>query len=162
MCGDSSITVTRGRSTCIFAACARSSETAVSASRRSSVSATASRVIPPATTHSLLEFYFKYSNFNFFMQLRTAVLIAFAVGLLAVWLAIYRADAYAAWVALAAAVVGAGITRFYPTERDTEDEAVRAAESAQELASGATPNVAAAVAAGEVHAAALLEVTMDS
>jgi two-component system phosphate regulon sensor histidine kinase PhoR len=96
------------------------------------------------------------------MQLRTAVLIAFAVGLLAVWLAIYRADAYAAWVALAAALFGAGITRFYPTERDTEDEAVRAAESAQELASGATPNVAAAVAAGEVHAAALLEVTMDS
>ena len=35
------------------------------------------------------------------MQLRIAVLIAFAVGLLAAWLAIYRADAYAAWVALA-------------------------------------------------------------
>jgi two-component system phosphate regulon sensor histidine kinase PhoR len=89
-------------------------------------------------------------------------LIAFAVGLLAAWLALYRVDAYAAWVALAAALFGAAVARFYPTERDAEDDAVRAAESAQGSASGGTPNVAAAVAAGEVHAAALLEVTMDS
>ena len=96
------------------------------------------------------------------MQLRAAVLIAFAVGLLAAWLALYRVDAYAAWVALAAALFGAAVTRFYPSERDAESEAVRAAESAQGSTSGGTPNVAAAVAAGEVHAAALLEVTMDS
>jgi two-component system phosphate regulon sensor histidine kinase PhoR len=96
------------------------------------------------------------------MQLRTAIFIAFAVGLLAGWLAIYRADSYAAWVALAAALFGACIVRFYPSERDAEEEAVRAAESAHGSAAGGTPNVAAAVAAGEVHAAALLEVTMDS
>jgi two-component system phosphate regulon sensor histidine kinase PhoR len=96
------------------------------------------------------------------MQLRTAVLIAFAVGLLAVWLALYRADSYAAWVALAAALFGAGLMRFYPLVRDTEDDALHMSETAQGPAWGATPNVAAAVAAGEVHAAALLEVTMDS
>ena len=96
------------------------------------------------------------------MHLRTAVLIAFAVGLLAAWLSLYRVDAYAAWVALAAALFGAAVARFYPKDRDAEVEALHATDAAQWQASGATPNVAAAVAAGEVHAAALLEVTMDS
>ena len=96
------------------------------------------------------------------MHLRTAVLIAVVVGLLALWLALYRADAYAAWVALAAALFGAAFVRFYPKERDTEQAALHATDAAQGYTSGATPNVAAAVAAGEVHAAALLEVTMDS
>ncbi|HEX8150746.1 MAG TPA: ATP-binding protein [Pyrinomonadaceae bacterium] len=96
------------------------------------------------------------------MQLRTAVLIAFAVGLLAAWLALYRADAYAAWVALAAALFGAAVARFYPKEGDEVGEPTRLNGSPQSPAGGATPNVAAAVAAGEVHAAALLEVTMDS
>ena len=96
------------------------------------------------------------------MHLRTAVLIAFAVGLLAVWLSLYRADAYAAWVALAAALFGAAVARFYPSERDAEEEALHATAAGQASASGTTPNVAGAVAAGEVHAAALLEVTMDS
>src|SRR5215212_2386450 len=96
------------------------------------------------------------------MQLRTAVLIAFVVGLLAAWLAFYRADAYAAWVALAAALFGAAVVRFYPRERDAGDEVLHMSETAQASASGATPNVASAVAAGEVHAATLLEVTMDS
>jgi two-component system phosphate regulon sensor histidine kinase PhoR len=96
------------------------------------------------------------------MQLRIAVLIAFAVGLLAAWLALYRADAYAAWVALAAALFGAAVVRFYPRERDAEVGALHMSETAQRLDAGATLNVAAAVAAGEVHAATLLEVTMDS
>ncbi|MET0650475.1 MAG: ATP-binding protein [Pyrinomonadaceae bacterium] len=96
------------------------------------------------------------------MQLRTAIVIAFAVGLLAVWLAVYRADAYAAWVALAAALFGAAVARFYPSERDAEAEALHLTESAEGHAPGATPNVATAVAAGEIHAATLLEVTMDS
>ena len=96
------------------------------------------------------------------MHLRTAVLIAFAVGLLAAWLALYRADAYAAWVALAAALFGGAVVRFYPRERDESDELLHTTDGGQMLASGTTPNVAAAVAAGEVHAAALLEVTMDS
>jgi PAS domain-containing protein len=96
------------------------------------------------------------------MHLRTAVIIAFAVGLLAAWLALYRADSYAAWVALAAALFGAAVARFYPSERDEGGEALHTTDAAQGLASGATPNVAAAVAAGEVHAATLLEVTMDS
>jgi len=96
------------------------------------------------------------------MQLRTAVLIAFAVGLLAVWLALYRADSYAAWVALAAALFGGAVVRFYPSDRDEESEALHATDAGQGFTSGTTPNVAGAVAAGEVHAAALLEVTMDS
>ncbi|MFL6336498.1 MAG: sensor histidine kinase [Pyrinomonadaceae bacterium] len=96
------------------------------------------------------------------MQLRIAVLIAFAVGLLAAWLALYRADSYAAWVALAAALFGAAVVRFYPRGRGAEDEALHMSETAQGRAAGATLNVAAAVAAGEVHAATLLEVTMDS
>jgi two-component system phosphate regulon sensor histidine kinase PhoR len=96
------------------------------------------------------------------MQLRIAVLIAVAVGLLSAWLALYRADAYAAWVALAAALFGAAVARLYPSERDAEVEALHATEAAQGNTAGTTPNVAAAVAAGEVHAAALLEVTMDS
>lgn len=96
------------------------------------------------------------------MQLRIAVLIAFAVGLLAAWLALYRADAYAAWVALAAALVGAAVVRFYPKEQDAGEEVSHLTESTQSPTGGPTPNVAAAVAAGEVHAAALLEVTMDS
>src|SRR5829696_3455602 len=96
------------------------------------------------------------------MHLRTAVSIAFAVGLLAAWLSLYRADAYAAWVALAAALFGAAVARFYPKWRDAEEEALHATDAAQWHAPGTTPNVAGAVAAGEVHAAALLEVTMDS
>src|SRR5829696_4600939 len=96
------------------------------------------------------------------MHLRTAVLIAFAVGLLAAWLSLYRADAYAAWVALAAALFGAAVARFYPKGHDAEEVALHATDAAQWHAPGTTPNVAAAVAAGEVHAAALLEVTMDS
>ena len=96
------------------------------------------------------------------MQLRTAVVIAFAVGLLAAWLALYRADSYTAWVALAAALFGAAVARFYPREED-EEEAQHVTDAGQvNAASGATPNVAAAVAAGRVPAAALLEVTMDS
>jgi len=96
------------------------------------------------------------------MHLRSAVLIALAVGLLALWLALYRADPYAAWVALAAALFGAAVVRFYPRARGDESETLHTTEAAQGNASGTLPNVAAAVAAGEVHAAALLEVTMDS
>ncbi|MBV9927364.1 MAG: ATP-binding protein [Acidobacteria bacterium] len=89
-------------------------------------------------------------------------MIAFAVGLLALWLALYRADSYAAWVALGAALFGAALVRFYPKERDAENAALHVTDAAQGLGAGTTPNVAAAVAAGEVHAATLLEVTMDS
>ena len=96
------------------------------------------------------------------MQLRTAVLIAFAVGLLCVWLALYRADSYAAWVALAAALFGGAVVRFYPKDRDEDVESLHVTDAGQGFTSGTTPNVAGAVAAGEVHAAALLEVTMDS
>jgi two-component system phosphate regulon sensor histidine kinase PhoR len=96
------------------------------------------------------------------MHLRTAVLIAFVVLLLGAWLALYRADSYAAWVALAAALFGGAVVRFYPRGREESGEMLHTTDGGQVLASGTTPNVAAAVAAGEVHAAALLEVTMDS
>ncbi len=96
------------------------------------------------------------------MLLRTAVLIAVLVGLLAAWLVIYRADPYAAWVALAAALFGAAVARFYPFKHEAEEDPPHLTESTQSPTGRATPNVAAAVAAGEVHAAALLEVTMDS
>src|ERR1044072_8765937 len=96
------------------------------------------------------------------MHLPTPILIAVAVVLLGLWLAIYRADAYAAWVALAAALFGAAVARFYPKETDAGGEVLHITDAAQGNASGTTPNVAAAVAAGQVQAAALLEVTMDS
>ena len=96
------------------------------------------------------------------MQLRTAVIIAFVVGLLCVWLGLYRLDPYAAWVALAAALFGAALTRYFPAVRDAGEETAFEFEPGRGRGWGATPNVAAAVAAGEVPAAALLEVTMDS
>jgi two-component system phosphate regulon sensor histidine kinase PhoR len=96
------------------------------------------------------------------MQLRTAVLIAFAVAILAAWLALYRADPYTAWVALAAALFGAAVARFYPRETDADAGVFHVTDAGQGHAPEVTPNVAAAVAAGQVQAAALLEVTMDS
>ncbi|MDT7687792.1 MAG: two-component system, OmpR family, phosphate regulon sensor histidine kinase PhoR [Acidobacteriota bacterium] len=96
------------------------------------------------------------------MPLRTAIALAFAAGLLAAWLALYRVNADTAWIALAAAVVGGLAARLYPSALSANDESSRADDSARVHAGGATPNVASAVAAGEVPATALLEVTMDS
>ena len=96
------------------------------------------------------------------MPLRSAIALAFAAVLLAAWLALYRADAFAAWIALAAAGCGAAAARFTASPHDPDAEPARAHDPAQGPAGGATPNVASAVAAGEVPAAALLEVTMDS
>jgi two-component system phosphate regulon sensor histidine kinase PhoR len=96
------------------------------------------------------------------MPLRTAIALAFAAGLLSAWLALYRVNTDAAWIALAAAVVGGIAARLYPSALSGHEETRRADESAHTQAGEATPNVASAVATGEVPAAALLEVTMDS
>ena len=93
-------------------------------------------------------------------MLRIAVAVAFTLGLLAALAALYSFNTYGAKVALAAAVLGALAARFFPAR--TRIAAGSPPSIAAAGANEATPNVASAVAAGEVPAAALLEVTMDS
>jgi two-component system phosphate regulon sensor histidine kinase PhoR len=97
------------------------------------------------------------------MPFRAVIALASAAALLVAWFALYRANPFAAWVALAAAAVGAAAARIYPKALATPAEPGRYDEPPPHVPAGeATPNVATAVATGEVHAAALLEVTMDS
>src|SRR5256714_5198008 len=92
-------------------------------------------------------------------MLRIAAALALTLGLLAALAALYSFNQFASEVALAAAVLGALAARLFPARVRAEDAPPgRAAPSSED----ATPNVAAAVASGEVPAAALLEVTMDS
>ena len=92
------------------------------------------------------------------MRTRTVNASVFAALLLAAWLVLYRWDAFVALVALGAALVGAAAARLFPAALSARgDENFGGGTDG-----GTTPNVATAVAAGEVPAAALLEVTMDS
>jgi two-component system, OmpR family, phosphate regulon sensor histidine kinase PhoR len=93
-------------------------------------------------------------------MLRTAAALALILGLVAALAALYSFNHIAALAALIAAVLGALAARLFPTRRvSASDEQTSLAAPKREET---TPNVAAAVAAGEVPAAALLEVTMDS
>src|SRR3954463_4146217 len=89
------------------------------------------------------------------MPLRQAIALALTVGLLAAWFMLYKADPYAAWVALVAATVGAAAARFYPSSPGARGEPGSAGGFQAGGMDGAT-------ASGDVPAAALLEATMDS
>jgi two-component system phosphate regulon sensor histidine kinase PhoR len=97
------------------------------------------------------------------MLFRIAIAMTFTCSLLAALAALYSFNHYGAKVALVAAVLGAVAARLYPAwgrSDETSPQSIAAASSTS--TERATPNVAAAVASGEVPAAALLEVTMDS
>jgi len=88
------------------------------------------------------------------MNMSLKASLAFAAALLAAFAALYF------WGAAAALVVAVGALAAFVAARGLDAEA---SESARESAHLSTaPNVATAVAAGDVPAAALLEVTMDS
>jgi two-component system phosphate regulon sensor histidine kinase PhoR len=93
-------------------------------------------------------------------MLRTAVALALTLGLLAALVALYTFNLFAAEVALVAVVLGALVARLFPARRMSAGDAPQSLVAPR--GEEATPNVAAAVASGEVPAAALLEVTMDS
>ncbi|HEX6183440.1 MAG TPA: ATP-binding protein [Pyrinomonadaceae bacterium] len=93
------------------------------------------------------------------MPFRNALALVFTAGILAAWFAVYKSDAFAAWLALAAAVAGAVAARLYTSASGGE------AGDASWLPPGdidATETPDAVVAAGEVPVAALLKATMDS
>jgi len=94
------------------------------------------------------------------MPLRNVIALVFTAGLLAAWFAVYRSDAFAAWLALAAAAVGAVVARLYTSTSDRESDGADWLPSGD--VEGATENPDAVVASGEVPAAALLKATMDS
>lgn len=97
-------------------------------------------------------------------MLRIAIALTFTCGLLAAFAVLYPSDRYGAKVALAAAVLGAVAARLFPASRRDAGTPPPQAIAPASLASteNSTPNVAAAVVAGDLPAAALLEVTMDS
>jgi two-component system, OmpR family, phosphate regulon sensor histidine kinase PhoR len=93
------------------------------------------------------------------MPFRNALALVFTAGILAAWFAVYKSDAFAAWLALAAAAAGAVAARLYTSTSGGE------AGDAGWLPPGdvdATEPPDAVVAAGEVPVAALLKATMDS
>jgi two-component system phosphate regulon sensor histidine kinase PhoR len=94
------------------------------------------------------------------MPLRNALALVFTAVILAAWFAVYRSDAFAAWLALAAAAAGAVAARLYTSASSGE------AGGADWLPPGdmgdVTESPDAVVAAGEVPVAALLKATMDS
>lgn len=98
-------------------------------------------------------------------MLRIAIALTFTCGLLAALVLLYPLSHYAAKVALVAAVMGAVAARLFPASgRGSVKPPQNAADdsSTSTFKESETPNVADAVASGEVPAAALLEVTMDS
>ena len=94
------------------------------------------------------------------MHFRNVLALAFTAVILAAWFAVYKSDAFAAWLALAAAAAGAVVARLYISAAGGE------ADGAGWLPPGdvedATESPEAVVAAGEVPASALLKATMDS
>ena len=92
------------------------------------------------------------------MPLRLTLALAFIAATLAAWYALLKTDAYAAWVASAAAVTGGAAALLLKAALDARDESrdFPAAELEGE------PDVHVSVAPGEVPAAALLKATMDS
>jgi two-component system phosphate regulon sensor histidine kinase PhoR len=93
------------------------------------------------------------------MPLRNALALALIAGLMAAWFALYRVDAFAAWLVLAAAAVGAAAARLYTTAPG----AGAAGDFPQDGVEGAPSSyVGSAVTAVEVPASALLKATMES
>ncbi|MBC7930160.1 MAG: PAS domain-containing protein [Rubrivivax sp.] len=96
-------------------------------------------------------------------MLRIVIALAFSCGLVAALAAFYPFSHYGAKVAALAAVLGAVAARLFPASKrvgETPPQSIVAAPLTSPVDS--PPNVAAAVAAGDLPAAALLEVTMDS
>jgi two-component system phosphate regulon sensor histidine kinase PhoR len=93
------------------------------------------------------------------MPLRLALALAFIAALSAAWFALYKADEYAAWVAVAAAVVGAAAARLFPPAQGAPDE-TDGFPVVDVRGEGADAHRSAAP--GEVPASALLRATMDS
>ncbi|MCA1612601.1 MAG: PAS domain-containing protein [Acidobacteria bacterium] len=93
------------------------------------------------------------------MPLRLALALAFIAALSAAWFALYKADEYAAWVAIVAAAVGAAAARLYPPAHGAPD--VPEGFPVGDL-EGEGADVHRSAAPGEVPAAALLKATMDS
>ena len=96
-----------------------------------------------------------------FMPFRTAIALTFTCGLVVTLAILYASNRYGAMVALVAALLGAVAARLFPASRrggETTQQAIAPSISTE----NSTPNVAAAVVAGDLPAAALLEVTMDS
>ena len=93
------------------------------------------------------------------MPLRNALALVFTAGILAAWFAVYKTDAFAAWLALAAAAAGALVARLYTSasDRDGGEDWPPPGELED-----ATESPDAVVARGEVPVAALLKATMDS
>src|SRR5436305_1037678 len=93
------------------------------------------------------------------MRLRLIINVALGVALLAACAALYAWSPAVAFISLGFALAGFAAARLLRPVGST-DEAARSLDSTR--APEATPNVAAAVASGEVPAAALLDVTMGS
>ncbi|HEY0173433.1 MAG TPA: ATP-binding protein [Pyrinomonadaceae bacterium] len=92
------------------------------------------------------------------MPLRLALALATVAALLAAWFALYKTDAYAAWVAIAAAAVGAAVALlFAPALGARAEPDVFPVDDFE----GET-DAHRSVAPGEVPAAALLKATMES
>ena len=96
------------------------------------------------------------------MPLRTAIALASVAGLLAAWVALYRADAHTAWLVLAAAALGGAVARLFPSRMEAQGEGVYAGIAAPWPEEEAEPSADRGDGPGEVPAAALLKVTMDS
>ena len=96
------------------------------------------------------------------MPLRNAIALALTAGLLAAWFTLYKVDSYAAWVAIAAAAIGAAAARLYPSTPRGRGEPNGADGFTLEDVEEEAPAASGAVMAGEVQAAALLKATMDS
>src|SRR5437763_333192 len=94
------------------------------------------------------------------MRLRLIFNAALGVALLAACAALYAWNPAVALLSLGFALAGFAVARLLRPVGST-DGAARSLDSTR-APEAATPNVAAAVAAGEVPAAALLDVTMDS
>src|SRR5437763_3963938 len=92
------------------------------------------------------------------MRPRLNINVALGVALLAACAALYAWSPAVALLSLGFALAGFAAARLL---RPKTDEAARALDSTR-APEAATPNVSAAVASGEVPAAALLDVTMDS
>src|SRR5947209_18109164 len=94
------------------------------------------------------------------MRPRLTIIVALGVALLAACAALYAWSPAVALCSLGSALAGFLAARLLRPARASEEAERALSETRPPEAT--TPNVAAAVAAGEVPAAALLEVTMDS
>ncbi|HEX8500031.1 MAG TPA: ATP-binding protein [Pyrinomonadaceae bacterium] len=96
------------------------------------------------------------------MHPRNAFALALTAAILAAWFALYKTDALAAWLALAAAAAGAAAARLYTSEGSGRGEAGGEGWLTPAEAKGGEAGLHESVASGEVPAAELLKATMDS